>query len=116
MKKSELISAIKTILAENKKQKLNEDTIRQIIREVLSEEAYDTVRDVKAALGHNPSRDAVEQYLGRTLNPYEDDDVEIMKAFGFDTRIPVGRRNGQPIYASQKPRRSPTYTRRRRYY
>ena len=38
MKKSQLVSAIKTVLAENKKEKLNENTIREIIREVLSEE------------------------------------------------------------------------------
>lgn len=37
MKKSQLVSAIKTILAENKKQKLDENTIRQVIREVLAE-------------------------------------------------------------------------------
>lgn len=37
MKKSQLVSAIKTVIAENKKQKLNESTIREIIREVLSE-------------------------------------------------------------------------------
>ena len=40
MKKSELISAIKTVLAENRKQKLDENKIRQIIREVLSEEVH----------------------------------------------------------------------------
>ena len=38
MKKSQLISAVKTVLAENKKQKLSESTIREIIREVLAEE------------------------------------------------------------------------------
>jgi hypothetical protein len=37
MKKSQLVSAIKTVLAENKKQKLDENTIRQAVREVLSE-------------------------------------------------------------------------------
>jgi hypothetical protein len=37
MKKSQLVSAIKTVLAENKKQKLDENSIRQIIREVLAE-------------------------------------------------------------------------------
>ena len=40
MKKSQLVSAIKTVLAENKKEKLNESTIREIIREVLSEEVH----------------------------------------------------------------------------
>ncbi len=38
MKKSQVVSAIKTIIAENKKQKLEENTIRQMIREVLAEE------------------------------------------------------------------------------
>lgn len=38
MKKSQVVSAIKTIIAENKKQKLQENTIRQMIREVLAEE------------------------------------------------------------------------------
>ena len=37
MKKSQLVSAIKTVLVENKKQKLDENTIRQVIREVLAE-------------------------------------------------------------------------------
>jgi len=41
MKKSQVVSAIKNVLAENKKQKLDENTIRQIIREVLSEEGQD---------------------------------------------------------------------------
>jgi len=41
MKKSQLTSAIKNILAENKKQKLEENTIRQMIREVLSERDQD---------------------------------------------------------------------------
>lgn len=41
MKKSQLVSAIKTILAENTKQKLDENTIREIIREVLSEEGQE---------------------------------------------------------------------------
>ena len=114
MKKSQLVSAIKTILAENKKQKLDENTIRQIIREILAEketineEAYDTVRDVKSALGHNPTQEDVEEYLGRSL------DSDEMDAFGF--QIAIGRRNGQPIYASKKPTRYPTYTRRRGGY
>jgi hypothetical protein len=38
MKKSQVVSVIKTIIAENKKQKLQENTIRQMIREVLAEE------------------------------------------------------------------------------
>jgi hypothetical protein len=108
MKKSQLVSAIKNVLAENKKQKLDENTIRQLIREVLSEEAYDTVRDVKSALGHNPTQEDVEEYLGRSL------DSDEMDAFGF--QIAIGRRNGQPMYASKKPTRYPTYTKRRGGY
>ncbi len=94
MKKSELISAIKTVLAENRKQKLDENKIRQIIREVLSEEVYDLVRDVKSALGPNPTKDQVEKYLGRPL------DGDEMDAFGFPRM--VGMKGGQPIYAGQK--------------
>jgi len=41
MKKSQLVSAIKTVVAENKKQKLDENTIRQMIREVLAEAEQD---------------------------------------------------------------------------
>ena len=37
MKKSQIVSAIKTILAENTKQKLQENTIREMIREILAE-------------------------------------------------------------------------------
>lgn len=110
MKKSQLISAIKTVLAENKKQKLSESTIRGIIREVLAEkdtvneEAYDTVRDVTQALNTSrPSQDAVEDYLGRSLSSDE------LRAFGFNSGIVTGYKYGQPQYAGQGQKK--TYTR-----
>ena len=84
----------------NSKEDLSEETI--------NEEAYDTVRDVRQALGSNPTQDQVEEYLGRSL------DSDEMDAFGF--QIAIGRKNGQPIYASKKPTRYPTYTRRRGDY
>ena len=109
MKKSQLVSAIKTVLAENKKQKLDENTIRQVIREVLAEkedineEAYDTVRDVTQALNNSrPSQDQVEDYLGRSLSRDE------LKAFGFNSGIVIGYKYGQPQYAGQGQKK--TYT------
>ena len=115
MKKSQLVSAIKNVLAENKKQKLDENTIREIIREVLSEkqnineEAHDFIRDIESALGKNPSPERVEQYLGRVLS---DEEKEALvgdsrgkkiadsrgKKRGKKRRV-IGYKFGQPVYA-----------------
>jgi len=111
MKKSQLVSAIKTILAENKKQKLDENTIREIIREVLAEktnineEAHDFVRDIERALGRNPDPERVEHYLGRRLT---DDEREALGGGG----MVIGMRHGQPIYANT-PTRTPNYYNKR---
>jgi hypothetical protein len=102
MKKSQLVSAIKNVLAENKKQKLDENTIREIIREVLSEkqnineEAHDFIRDIESALGKNPSPERVEQYLGRALSDEE------REALGGGSGPVIGYQYGRPIYANQK--------------
>jgi hypothetical protein len=86
----------------------NDDDYDTVDEQQINEEAYDTVRDVKSVLGHNPTQEDIEEYLGRSL------DSDEMDAFGF--QIAIGRRNGQPIYASKKPTRYPTYTRRRGDY
>ena len=86
----------------------NKEKNQSVDEQTINEEAYDTVRDVKSALGHNPTQEDVEEYLGRSL------DSDEMDAFGF--QIAMGMRNGQPIYASKKPTRYPTYTRRRGGY
>lgn len=102
MKKSQLVSAIKNVLAENKKEKLNENTIREIIREVLSEkqnineEAYDTIRDIINNHGNRPSEEEVRANL--TGN----DDDEVLKHFGYSSGTVIGYQYGRPIYANQK--------------
>jgi histone H3/H4 len=109
MDKIKLKNIIKEALAENKKQKLSESTIREIIREVLAEkdnineEAYDIVRDVTQALNTSrPSQDAVEDYLGRSLSSDE------LRAFGFNSGMVTGYKYGQPQYAGQGQKK--TYT------
>ena len=83
MKKEDLAKAIKSVLAENTKNKLVESRIRQAIREVLAEELIneevrDLVINVKAALqNNNPTQTDVETHLRRELNNQE------KKAFGF---------------------------------
>lgn len=75
--------------------------IKEEIKKVLSEEAYDTLRDLKAA-GINPNNRAeVEKYLGREL-----DDSEYNELTGRDNITIVGRKNGRPIYFNSRTKRS----------
>jgi len=94
---------------DKKKEKLNENTIRQAVKEVLAEqeaineEAYDTVQDVTRALNNSrPSQDEVEEYLGRSLSSDE------LRAFGFNSGTVIGYKHGQPQYAGQGQKK--TYT------
>ena len=72
----------------------NDEDYDTVDEQQINEEVYDLVRDVKSALGHNPTQDQVEKYLGRSL------DSDEMDAFGFPRM--VGMKGGQPIYAGQK--------------
>jgi len=69
MKKSQLVSAIKTVLAENKKQKLDENTIRQIIREVLAEGVEFREGDKCLALMTGTAADGYEECTILGIDP-----------------------------------------------
>lgn len=58
----------------------NDFVYKPEMEENLNEEAYDTIRDVKSALGSRASQSEVEDYLGRKLNSEE------MQGFGFNRR------------------------------
>lgn len=96
---SNLLKSVQTQLASAEQWVRNKEKNQSVDEQTINEEVYDTIQDIANNVGSRPSQDAVEDYLGRTLNVYDDDDKDIMKAFGFDTRVPYGHKHGQPQYA-----------------
>jgi len=109
MTRQELAEAIKSVLAENTKRKLDESAIRRVVKEVLAEEfeklsakgelneeTYDTIQDIVRNHGNRPSEAEVRANLTGI------DDDEVLNYFGYDSGRVIGYQYGRPVYADQK--------------
>lgn len=110
MTRQELAEAIKSVLAENTKRKLDESVIRRVVKEVLAEEfeklsakgelneeEYDFIRDIESALGRNPSEERVKQYLNIKPEDELPDNIKSALYGSRSTRTPnyYNKRTGQ---------------------